>query len=44
MLDWLKEKGRRFLTHEDGREFFRKMKEETLEPVLKRRKGYDKVS
>ncbi|WP_425385285.1 tetratricopeptide repeat protein [Wolbachia endosymbiont (group B) of Schoenobius gigantella] len=30
MLDWLKEKGRRFLTHEDGREFFRKMKEEIL--------------
>lgn len=30
MLDWLKEKGGRFLTHEDGREFFRKMKEEIL--------------
>ncbi|XCA33130.1 MAG: FxSxx-COOH system tetratricopeptide repeat protein [Wolbachia endosymbiont of Polyergus mexicanus] len=30
MLDWLKEKGERFLTHEDGREFFRKMKEEIL--------------
>ncbi|MGL9758152.1 MAG: tetratricopeptide repeat protein [Wolbachia sp.] len=30
MLDWLKEKGGRFLTHEDGKEFFRKMKEEIL--------------
>ena len=30
MLDWLKEKGERFLTHEDGREFFSKMKEEIL--------------
>ncbi|MDR1139549.1 MAG: tetratricopeptide repeat protein [Rickettsiales bacterium] len=30
MLDWLKEKGERFLTHEDGKEFFRKMKEEIL--------------
>ncbi len=30
MLDWLKEKGERFLTHEDGREFFCKMKEEIL--------------
>ncbi|BEP32815.1 MAG: hypothetical protein WBIAU2_10420 [Wolbachia endosymbiont of Drosophila biauraria] len=35
MLDWLKEKGRRFLTHEDEREFFRKMKEEILEIVRK---------
>ncbi|WP_448128517.1 hypothetical protein [Wolbachia pipientis] len=35
MLDWLKEKGRRFLTHEDGREFFRKMKEEILEVIRK---------
>ncbi|MDG7055408.1 MAG: tetratricopeptide repeat protein [Wolbachia endosymbiont of Menacanthus eurysternus] len=30
MLDWLKEKEGRFLTHEDGKEFFRKMKEEIL--------------
>ncbi|MGL9718787.1 MAG: tetratricopeptide repeat protein [Wolbachia sp.] len=30
MLDWLKEKGGRFLSHEDGKEFFNKMKEEIL--------------
>jgi len=30
MLDWLEEKGERFPTHEDEREFFRKMKEEIL--------------